>query len=379
MVWKITRNIFSKEAALIASFLFAISFIITLHSRWSWNPNLVPFFFLLYLYLFYKLTSLKNNLSKYFYLWILSLAILTQLHASTFILIPVSIILFLLYRPKKLKWQNYLLSLLIVIIAYTPFLIYELTNNFENLIKIITVFFENSEKINLFYKIKFNILGFIEFLNAVLFANFSGLNGNFSFFDNNNVYRLSFIPGFAAFLSIIFISILYIYKNKKKSNILFVIFLLLIVFFTLSKKILFIHYYIIFFPLIFILVGYLLSLLYKKTIITKLLVLLIIFAITLSNFLYFYKYFTGLNNNTWQKHHAIPYSQINKAINYITKANKDNSIYLVCEVQDYCKSFEYLLKLNEIKIDKNSSNKYRIYNSFDIESDFKPIQIEIIK
>ncbi|NQU99397.1 MAG: glycosyltransferase family 39 protein, partial [Parcubacteria group bacterium] len=246
LIWKVTRNIFCRKAALIAAFLYSISFIVTLHSRWSWNPNIVPFFFLLYIYSFYKFTNPKNNFGKYLYLWIISLGILIQLHASAFILVPVSIILFLLYRPKKIKWQNYLISLAIIIILFTPFLIYEITNNFENFYKIVSVVFDNSDNTSFVHKIKFNVIGFIGFLNALVFANFSGLNNNFSFAENINIFKFSFIPGLVIFLTIFITSIVHIYKNKKKSKFIFVLFLLLLVLFIFSKKILFIHYYTLF-------------------------------------------------------------------------------------------------------------------------------------
>jgi 4-amino-4-deoxy-L-arabinose transferase-like glycosyltransferase len=378
LLWKITRNIFSKEAALIASFLYSISFIVVLHSRWSWNPNIVPFFFLLYIYSFYKFTNSRNNFGKYLYLWIISLTILIQLHASTFILIPVSIILFLLYRPKNLKWQNYLVSLAIIIILFAPFLIYEIINNFENFYKIISVIFDSSDSTSFLYKIKFNILGFIGFLNALIFANFSGLNNNFSFIENINIYSLSFIPGLITFLGILIIAIFHIYKYKKKSKFIFTLFLFLLIFFIFSKKILFVHYYILFFPLIFILLGFLLSMFYRYNIFSKSLVFLIIIFISFSNFLYTFDFFSGLKQNTWQKHHTIPFYQTDKAVNFIVKKAKNDKIYLNCEIKDYCKSFEYLLELKGVKIDNNSNEIFRIYYSFDNDSDFKPIQIEKI-
>ncbi len=376
LMWKLTRNIFSKEAALISSFLYSISFIVILHSRWSWNPNLVPFFFLLYLYSFYKLTTLKINLSKFLYLWIFSLGVLIQLHASAFILIPANIILLILYRPKNLKWPAYLLSFLIIILLFIPFITYELSSNFENIHKIISVIFNNSENISFFSKLKFNLVGFVALFNVIILANFSGLNNNFSFLENVNIYSFSFLSGLLIFLSTIIISIFHICKNKIKSNFLFILFLILVIFFVCSKKILFLHYYIIFFPLIFILFGFLLSWLYKINIFTKLIAILIILIIAISNLLYIYNYFSGLKNNTWQKYHNIPFFQINKAVNFIVKEAKNDTINLNCEINDYCKSFEYLLDLNNIKINSNSSDKFRIYQSFEIESDFKPIQLE---
>lgn len=379
LMWKLCREIFSKQAALIASFLYSISFMVVLHSRWSWNPNVVPFFFLLFLYSFYKLTSLNKNNAKYFYICIATLGALTQLHASTFILVPVAVIIFVIYRPKNLKWQHYLLSLFLLIILFLPFLIYEVINKLENFYKIIGVIFENTEGISLFEKIIFNFIGSIELINSLFLAIFSGFNDNFSFVDNNNIFRLTFLPGLIIFISLIVVSVVNIYKNKRKSKFIFPLFLFLIFLFIFSKKILFIHYYILFFPLIFILISYLLSLLFKKNIYGKILTGLIIMIIFFCNIFYTVKFFNGLNNNTWQKHHSITYLQMNKSINYLVDNAKNAKINVNCEINDYCKSFQYLLEINKIEINKSSDSKYKIYQSFDIELDFKPIQIEKVK
>jgi hypothetical protein len=94
--------------------------------------------------------------------------------------------------------------------------------------------------------------------------------------------------------------------------------------------------------------------------------------------LYTFDFFSGLKQNTWQKHHTIPFYQTDKAVNFIVKKAKNDKIYLNCEIKDYCKSFEYLLELKGVKIDNNSNEIFRIYYSFDNDSDFKPIQIEKI-
>jgi hypothetical protein len=271
-----------------------------------------------------------------------------------------------------------LIGILTIIILFIPFIVYEINNNWENINNLVKVIFENSEQISLWQKLKFNIIGFVEFLNAIILANFSGLNNNFSFVDNINIFKMSFIPGLLALLGFLVISIAYLFKNKNKSNFLFILFLLQFIFFIFSKKILFIHYYSLFFPITFILLGYLFSFFYKKNILFKMIISLMIFIIFFSNISYTFSYFSGLKNNTWQKHHSVPFYQIKNATDYIVKEAKNDRINLNCEITDYCQSFEYLLDLNNIKIDNNSNNRFRIYLSFDNKSDFRPVQIEKI-
>src|ERR1035437_6294632 len=54
LVYKISSEFFGKTAGLIASTLYAISPLVISYSRSSWNPNLMPFFTLLTIYVLYK-------------------------------------------------------------------------------------------------------------------------------------------------------------------------------------------------------------------------------------------------------------------------------------------------------------------------------------
>ncbi len=49
-VWYLARDWFGQLAALVASALYAIAPTIIVHSRFSWNPNIMPFFALLVIY-----------------------------------------------------------------------------------------------------------------------------------------------------------------------------------------------------------------------------------------------------------------------------------------------------------------------------------------
>ncbi len=60
-IYKVGKEAFSEKAGFIAALLYAISPVVIAYSRSSWNPNLMPFFTLLTLYLLYKALN-KNSL-----------------------------------------------------------------------------------------------------------------------------------------------------------------------------------------------------------------------------------------------------------------------------------------------------------------------------
>ena len=76
------RLYFSRNLSLISTTLYAGSFIIIQHSRFSWNPNSLPFFILLALYGLLRFTAAKKFKHKlgWISLWAFAFAIASQYH-----------------------------------------------------------------------------------------------------------------------------------------------------------------------------------------------------------------------------------------------------------------------------------------------------------
>src|SRR6266498_1836061 len=54
LVYFVGKEFFNKKTGLIAAALYAVSPLVLVYSRSSWNPNTVPFFALLTMYMLYK-------------------------------------------------------------------------------------------------------------------------------------------------------------------------------------------------------------------------------------------------------------------------------------------------------------------------------------
>src|SRR3989344_5960560 len=78
LIFRVGSEFFNKNAGLIAALLYSISPLVIIHSRSSWNPNVMPFFSIAALYSAYRGIERKN-----YYLLGLSgilLGIAMQLH-----------------------------------------------------------------------------------------------------------------------------------------------------------------------------------------------------------------------------------------------------------------------------------------------------------
>jgi hypothetical protein len=119
LVFKVGKEFISPLAGLIAASLYALSPLVIAYSRSSWNPNLVPFFSLLLVYLVYK--------QKYLVAGIV-LGIGLQLHyLFLFMFVVVG-----LWMGVTKAWKNIVFVLLGFLIGYSPFLAFEVRHGFPN-------------------------------------------------------------------------------------------------------------------------------------------------------------------------------------------------------------------------------------------------------
>jgi len=137
--WLLLRFTQDKVVSLAFTALYATQPQIVQQSRYAWNPNPTPFFFLLYLWGLFKIANKKR------FGWLLtfiSLAFLLQLHYSAFSLLLV-LILFVIFFRKQIKFgRPFYLSFLSFLILMSPLLLFDFRHNFINL-KALFGYFKN--------------------------------------------------------------------------------------------------------------------------------------------------------------------------------------------------------------------------------------------
>ncbi len=129
LLYRFCSEYFGRFAGLVASSLYAVSPLVIAYSRSSWNPNIVPFFSTLLIYICLKLIEQKKVLYALYIGIILGIGI--QLHYTFLFLFPVVIIWIVLYG-RSVILPSVLYGLVGFIIGFSPFLAFEFRHEFTN-------------------------------------------------------------------------------------------------------------------------------------------------------------------------------------------------------------------------------------------------------
>jgi len=264
LIYKVGKEFFGVSVGLIAAGLYAISPLVVTYSRSSWNPNLMPFFSLLTLYLVYK--AIRKNSVKLFILSGFLFGITMQLHYLTLFL-GVVIAVYILLNNYVLSRKNFLTKLikqyvyifLGFIVGWLPFLAFEVRHGFKNIISIFNFIFTPQQ-----------VSGesnFFEIINDVFFRIFGRLVTNFpspekipSWLDSNvNLWRTFTLGLGIVIIGFLLFKFLKSYKLKSsdfsKISLLLVWLIIGIGLFGFYKKSIYDYYFGFMFPLPFLIVG----------------------------------------------------------------------------------------------------------------------------
>ncbi len=141
LLWLSGREWFSEKVGLLAAFLYAISPVAIELSRSAWNPNIMPFFALLFIYGVWQFWG-KGN-----FIWLaitgFSLSVILQSHYLGLLLIPVAGLFWLLKLRKLLKQKgrkltktfflhSFLGLAIFIILTILPLAWFDLRHNFLN-------------------------------------------------------------------------------------------------------------------------------------------------------------------------------------------------------------------------------------------------------
>lgn len=128
--WQLVRKFFNERAALITAFLMTISPKMVDISRFSWNPNPMPFFALLTIYALYQSVVSKKKI--YTFIAGISLGVLFELHYIDLAFAPIVGVAMLLIFPLRELWQHVILISLGFFLGNSPFIIFEVRHDFPN-------------------------------------------------------------------------------------------------------------------------------------------------------------------------------------------------------------------------------------------------------
>lgn len=260
LIYIVGSEFFDRKTGIIAAALYSVSPLVITYSHSSWNPNVVPFFALLTLYLLYKSVTTVRSW-KYYLLTGVVLGICVQLHYISLFLgavVAFSLLAMHWYLNRKiliLPIIKYYLEILAgFIIGISPFLAFEVRHGFPNT-KSIIQFIAASDTTNQSYA---TYSAFYQPISDVFFRLFGRLIFNYPSPDLYSGYSPLYLQVFAVIVLLCAVaSIITLIRSKNK----FVVILLSIwlffgvVLFGLYKKPIYDYYMVFMFPLPFFLVG----------------------------------------------------------------------------------------------------------------------------
>lgn len=259
----IIKEIINKKVALISSILITFSQVLVSLSRFSWNPNLLPFFSFFVVYFLIK--AVEKQRWYFYFLLGAFLSFSVQLHYLALFLFLPTVVFLLLKDYQKIsffkKLKKYLICFFGFFIFSIPLLIFDLRHNFLNSKNFLKMFENHSSTFIL------------------------KINNIFESFYYLNLYSLSVsLNKFLVYLLLILIvlSFITLLKTKNKINYFLGFFILIIIqmyFYNGPKHP---HYFAFIYIFYYLIISYFLANLNKNWL-EKTLTLIFIFAFIILN------------------------------------------------------------------------------------------------
>src|SRR5882724_5544199 len=254
---------FNQTTGLLAAALYAFSPLVITYSHSSWNPDVVPFFALLMMFLLYKgFTTQKSD--RYFWAVGLLLGILLQLHyLSLFLAVVVAFYTFFAQWivDKKFKivltTKRYLEIFVGFLIGFSPFLAFEARHGFPNIRTIISFIFSDVAG-----KTPEAHLSYSAIVSDVFFRVFARLVFAFPGIDKIHLLsslQVQFFSWFTMILAIVALIVLWFVKNKLVVLLTALWLFVSVLLFGFYKKPIYDYYFVILFPLPFLIIANLFS------------------------------------------------------------------------------------------------------------------------
>jgi len=235
LIYYVGKKWFNPTTGYIAAFLYALSPVAIKFGTFSWNPNIMPLFSLLFIY---YVAEKKYPLAA------LAFAMCLNSHYLALILLPVAGIIWLKnYSPKLIRPT--LLAILIFLLSLTPQVLFDIKHKGQNINALKTFFVERENTVNLkVYKSIPVIPKLFNQINTSLLA----------------AHQSPFGLYISILLAIGLIILLFKDKNKNKYFIYCLLwYFLALIGLGLYKQHIYDHYFGFVFPVVFLLTGYLLS------------------------------------------------------------------------------------------------------------------------
>lgn len=261
LLYKVGKEFYNTQTGIIAALTYSVSPLVIAHSRSSWNPNIVPFFSLLYVYSLWKAVATKDN--RWYFVVGSCVGIGIQLHYLFLFLIPVGLVYLLLYARARKYIKHWLFIAFGALFFLIPFLGFEVKNNLPNTRTVINYIFSSDE-------VSYGSSNAFMIMHDVIYRLFGRLLYNLPPIEQivNKAPWALFVWQTVIYGSIIISIGFLIYqlkRSKKNTNVLMLLWLVFGVgLFSFYQRQIYDYYFVIMFALPFLLVSSVLGTLWQQ-------------------------------------------------------------------------------------------------------------------
>lgn len=233
LIFFVSRKWFNPQTAYIAAFLYALSPVAIKYANFSWNPNIMPFFALLFIYL---MTEKRYPLAA------LSFVMCLNSHYLALLLLPLAFIIWLKNYNKNLLKPT-LLAISIFLLSLLPQILFDIKHQGQNIGALTTFFVKRETTVNL--KVYKSLPVIPELFNQINTRLLAGKNEIFGIVVS----------------VILFLGLIYLFVKHRNEKYIYCLlwYLFGLIGLGLYKQHIYDHYFGFLFPVLFILMGYLLS------------------------------------------------------------------------------------------------------------------------
>jgi len=158
LLYYLGKRWFTPRTGYLAGLLYALMPLPVAFTRNSWNPNLAPLVSLLTAFFVVRIIKHEGSNKHNFLALGVLLALLIQLHYMTLLfVVAVALVLAVFWRDKvRILVSGLMLALVAGLLTFSPFIVFELRNNFVNT-RAITRFVEAKEEHNIRYSLPYSL------------------------------------------------------------------------------------------------------------------------------------------------------------------------------------------------------------------------------
>lgn len=136
LTYLFTRRYYGRLAGVIAALLYATAAKPLNYARFIWQPNLMPPFVVLFIFALFL--GVVERRKGWFLPALVLFGILYQMHPTT-LLLAAPFAVAVLLAPKTFRWRDLNIALLILLVLFSPYLLWEISTQFADIRTVFTL------------------------------------------------------------------------------------------------------------------------------------------------------------------------------------------------------------------------------------------------